>query len=510
MGYAFFQPVDNPPQFELGARTLFICVDPGQKEPFSKPIPCGANVAWSVVDAMRRGLNNERLRALELNKTGNAADVLDEVRVAQVVDVAGRVEKLKRLSHSVSDCDASIGEDLRTFSHKVIDLGQDIDASGDELKRTVRDFVGKHRILREYSPYGRAVDVMERVSPLVDVGRTLEVDTPRALVVQSVRDRLHIFANEVTSDAITLRNAMLDRGETLAALSAFGETEGSSYVIMTRDVNELLAEHGEALAAAIGGIRGLPFVDVVFCNIYHGDLSNLHAFAEALRLLRRASISVTLGEISSEQEAGKFTADNSKRGTFGAASLCLFAGSAMHRGFQVPSSVLVTSGRIRRDQGGAASMMEPCWGPQASKNLNADWFETTTWGDSTLKTLALEAGVNAVRLHDTQVRSPMFGRSPCSLRGYQFTDSNRLGALLAGNSVAWYEQVVPSTSNTPEVQRAWCQKAEEIFFGPFKHISGFKGNIKPQASSKLGTLQVLLGLQMPDPVEKIIACYQQL
>ena len=513
MPYTFFKFKNAPPAFELGATTVFVVTCPWWPDLISQPIALGGCAPGvTAVEHMRQTAPVERLRRLVLGRLDTGLEVVTSP--GKVIDAAGRVQMLQHLTSDLNDCGDGIGEDLSEFAERFHDE-ETTPAALDNSRNAVNTLVKRNTRLRSYvSPYSPWSKLVNEAAPFVDLGMALKGEPSKTALARLLRDRIAAADQEVKRDADLLQAQMRDCAEGLAALAAYDQNVqcglGKAYLLLTRDLNELLELHADELVESLESIKGAPYLDVVLANVVESSGNVLHALAEKLVLQRRLSIWATLGDCVRERDAGRLQAANPKRGTFGAGTLCLYVGRAGHRGFEVPVSALVAAGRLGRDQGGASAMLEPHWGPQPSKALlGVDDLSTLSWSDKVIESLAMNSGINTIRHHDTGVRSPMFGRTPSSLQNYQFIDSNRVGALLSGNIVAWLGQVIPGTLNTRAIQSVWCDKAAETFFAPFAEVDGFRGEIRPTRSAQGTTFAVSLRLQMADQVERISVLYEQ-
>ncbi|MBX9680360.1 MAG: hypothetical protein K2X38_16500 [Gemmataceae bacterium] len=504
MPYAHFRFQDAPPVFDLGATTVFVANCPWLGDPISEPILLGGRAPGAVAaDAMRQLAPVARLHKLELGRMDSGMEVLEAP--ATLIDAAGRVQTLKHIQISVNESEESIGTHIGACST----------CSEDGLSTAVKTLVRQHPRLRPFiSPYSLGTKLLSEAAPLISIGRQLNGDTSKESLTRALSNQINSAEQEVRGDAELLQKQMSDCSESLAALAGYNANVrgslGKALLLITRDVNELLENHREKLVDRLAQIKGSPFIDLVFANFIEADANHLHAFADDLVSQRRMSIWATFADGVHERDAVRIQQANPKRGTFGAAALCLYVGRARHRGYEVPVSALVAAGRLHRDQDGAASMLDPHWGPQPSKTiLGIDGVTTLPWSDKVIESLAMNSGINAIREHETGVRSPMFGRTPSTLKTYSFIDSNRVGALLSGNIVAWLGQVIPGTLNTPAMQRVWCDKAAETFLAPFGGVDGFHGEIKPSGATQATAFNILLRLLMADQCEKIVVRYEQ-
>jgi hypothetical protein len=315
----------------------------------------------------------------------------------------------------------------------------------------------------------------------------------------------------IDADGEALRQDFANHVAALAALSLFsvnGGGEAPVYIVNCRDVNEMLALHRAELVQLLSSLRSAHHVDVGILNPVAGGTESLKKLGEELDRKLRGCVWATLGGVAGEAHAIKIAESNPVVASEGAGSVFAFVGMAQHRGYPAVISAAALGKRLaldRRHNDDEAGPMTPSFGPQASKHLlGIDELDTLDWSIETLKMLAKEAGLNVVMRHSNGVVSPYLGRTLSSLEHYRFIDGSRLANMLTGFVMAYLDVAAPGKHNTPSVQRAVCERAEEKFFTPFKDRSGFSGSLQPLATSKGTRFDLALQVQSPDPIEEIV------
>jgi hypothetical protein len=445
----------------------------------------------------------------------------------EFVDRACGVDHLRKLAAALRQSGPDAGREIRDASLELKPLIDRIDTdaeaghefdhdpgSGREFDRVVRRLVkGIPKLTGSLNPYGIRTDVLTAVRPVIDIGLGLDQEASKGELERVTGDLIARARRQSDDVARDLVHEVHAQAETLASLSALstsaGRALGRSTLFMTRDVNELLtSEHRHVLVNAICDLRGFPYLDLVFANFLYGS-RNLHALADELLARRCVSIVATLGECTSEHDVSRLVEENPRLGKFSAANVFLFVGRGKHRGYEYPVSSSYLSWRLGADGRGAQGMLEPSWGPLSSKNLvGLEDCDTLSWRDESFVHLAMNAGINAVRQHDTGVRSFAFGRSRSLLEGQRFIDSNRLGLLFTGQASQWLENLI-ATSNTPAMQRAKCEWATKRLFEKFRDSEGFSVEIMPVPSRTLSSFEVVLVMKVLDQQETCVVRLRQ-